>query len=528
MDWTPEAKAAIKKAPPFVRKMAQKAVEVYARNRGMATVTLEIVQAVRGKMMGRSIKKEGQSEDSLPDSSSGLNMGMNRRQTMHLTDDRRFWANETDDPLHEAFDRKLAVHAMPRNEALSPEDLNPSWAEVMSADHVGQPVRTIYIHIPFCHGHCLFCGFYQNAYRPDPARQYVDVLLKEMAQTAAQPFVKCAPFQAVYFGGGTPTALSAEDIHRLVTGVKKLFPLANDCELTLEGRFYDFDKDKIAAALDARVNRFSLGVQTFDTAIRKSMGRREPGEKLVEALTYLRDVGRAAIIIDLIYGLPGQTMEIWEKDIRTYLDLGIDGCDLYQLNIFTGGPLDTAVEKGALPQPATIREQADYFQRGVDLMKAAHQRRLSITHWAQNARERSLYNSFSRGRSECVPLGAGAGGWLGKRMFFLEGDLKDYTRMVQAGKKPVVMGFCGDENHLLFRDISYQIEMGYCDFRSLSTMHRKNLLALVNPVVSQWEKAGLIRIDNGCLHLTRAGEFWAVNLAQILIDVLQMQGNKNP
>ena len=527
MDWTPEAKAAIKKAPPFVRKMAKKAVEAYAKNKGMATVTLEIFQEARWKIMGRSVKKEDPSPDQLSSPASGLNVGSNRRQTMHLTDNRRFWANETGDPLHEAFDCKLAVHAMPRNEPLPIKKLNQYWKEAMSTDHVGQPMRTLYTHIPFCQGHCLFCGFYQNAYRSDSARKYVDILLKEMAQTAAEPFVKCKPFQAVYFGGGTPSALSARDIHRLVTGVKTLFPLANDCELTFEGRFYDFDTDKIAAALDAGVNRFSLGVQTFDTRTRKSIGRREPGEQLIEKLSYLRDLGKAAIIIDLIYGLPGQTLEIWQKDIKTYLDLGIDGCDLYQLNIFTGGLLYTAVEKGALPQPATIRDQADYFQHGVDQMKAAHQQRLSINHWATSSRERSLYNTFSRGRSECVPLGAGAGGWLGDRMFFLEGDLKAYTRTVEAGEKPLAMGLSGDENHLLFRDISYQIELGYCDFRSLSTLHKINLFAEIEPVVRQWEKVGLIRIDDGCLHLTRAGEFWVVNLAQILIDVLQMQGKNN-
>ncbi|MCK5231589.1 MAG: radical SAM protein, partial [Desulfobulbaceae bacterium] len=308
--------------------MAGKAVEAYAKNMGMATVTLEIIQKARGKIMGQSIKKEDPSSDQLSSQSSGLNVGSNRRQTMHLTDNRRFLANETGDPLHEAFDCKLAVHAMPRNKPLSIKKLDQHWKEEISQDHVGQPMRTIYTHIPFCHGHCLFCGFYQNMYRSDPARKYVDVLLKEMAQTSAEPFVKYKPFQAVYFGGGTPTALSAEDIHRMVTGVKTLFPLANDCELTFEGRFYDFDTDKINAALDAGINRFSLGVQTFDTRIRKSIGRKEPGEQLIEKLSYLRDLGKAAIIIDLIYGLPGQTLEIWQKDIETYLDLGIDGCDL--------------------------------------------------------------------------------------------------------------------------------------------------------------------------------------------------------
>ena len=120
----------------------------------------------------------------------------------------------------------------------------------------------------------------------------------------------------------------------MVSTIKKLYPLTNDCEITFEGRFFNFNKEKIEAALEAGVNRFSLGVQTFDTHIRKSIGRKESKEKLIETLTLIREMGKATAIIDLIYGLPGQTFEIWEEDIDTYLSLDIDGCDLYQLNIF--------------------------------------------------------------------------------------------------------------------------------------------------------------------------------------------------
>ncbi|GAB6907673.1 hypothetical protein DESC_10026 [Desulfosarcina cetonica] len=88
MDWTPEAKRAIENVPPFVRKMAGKAVEAYAKDKGMGTVTLEIVQQAKEKMMGRFSRNEDRATDSL----SGFNVGMNRRQTMHLTDHRSFWA----------------------------------------------------------------------------------------------------------------------------------------------------------------------------------------------------------------------------------------------------------------------------------------------------------------------------------------------------------------------------------------------------------------------------------------------------
>ncbi len=441
---------------------------------------------------------------------------------MHSTDDRRFLANETDDPLHEAFDRKMTVHAMPRGESISPEELPGLWADVISAED-GLQIRTIYIHIPFCEGHCVFCGFYENAYRSNLAKQYVKALVREMELTAGAPFINARPFHAVYFGGGTPTALGAESLTRLVSTVKNLFPLSNDCEITLEGRSYNFTKEKIEAALSAGINRLSLGVQTFDTGIRKSLGRREPREKVIETLTYLRDLGKAAAIIDLIYGLPGQSLEVWEDDIKTFLSLKLDGCDLYQLNVFRGGPLEKSVAKGSLPRPATLKEQADYYVRGVELMEAAHYRRLSITHWARISRERNLYNLFSRGRSECVPLGSGAGGWLTNYFFFVEGDLKDYLSAIEAGRKPLSFGVRRPQRDFLFRDISYQIELGYCDLEELSKRYDLDLLTFLKPIISQWEKIDLIKLTDGCFYLTRPGEFWAVNLAQILIDRLQKE-----
>ena len=385
----------------------------------------------------------------------------------------------------------------------------------------GLPVRTIYIHIPFCEGHCLFCGFYQNAYRSDLARQYTDALVHEMELSCKAPFIDAGPFQAVYFGGRTPTALPAKSLTRLVSTVKNLFPLSNDCEITLEGRIHNFTKEKIKAALNAGVNCFSLGVQSFDTRIRKRLGRRDPRKKVIESLTYLRDLGKASAIIDLIYGLPGQSLHIWEEDIKTFVSLEIDGCDLYQLNVFRGGLLEKSVAKGSLPRPAILKEQADYYVRGVELMEAAHYRRLSISHWARTSRERSLYNLFSRGRSDCVPLGSGAGGWLGNYFFFVEGDLKDYLSAIEAGRKPLAFGMRRSQRDFLFRDISYQMELGYCDLEQLSKRHDFDLLTILRPIISQWEKAGLVKLTDGCLYLTRSGEFWMVNLAQMLIDCLQ-------
>jgi len=120
-----------------------------------------------------------------------------------------------------------------------------------------------------------------------------------------------------------------------------------------------------------------------------------------------------------------------------------------------------------------------------------------------------------------MPLGAGAAGWLGGSFFFLEGDLESYEAAVDNGTKPVSMALRADDHDLLFRDISYQIELGYCDIAALGREHGVDVAGKVGPVIEQWERTGLIRQDKGCLYLRRPGEFWAVNLAQIMIDMLQ-------
>jgi len=517
MEWTPEAKEAFKQVPPAVQKMARVGVETYARNKDLGIITIEVLEEAKSALMG--------GPESGKDRASDLNVGVNRRHTMQLTDVKSFFANDTDDPLHDAFDRKMAVHAMPKGDPIKHEVLSEKWKEVMRSED-GLPLRTLYIHIPFCETHCRFCGFYQNAYHQELAEKYVGLLIQEMELTAKEPFVKVRPFQAVYFGGGTPTALPSASLARLVFAVKNLFPLSNDCEITLEGRIYNFTHEKIESALTSGVNRISLGVQSFDTKIRKSLGRKETKEKVIETLGYLKNSGQAAIVIDLIYGLPGQTLRAWEEDIKTFFSLEIDGCDLYQLNIFRGGPLEKAVEKGSLPKPATLKEQADYYVLGVELMEAAHYRRLSMPHWARTTRERSLYNLFSRGRSECVPLGSGAGGWIRDCFFFVEGDLNVYFKAIAEGRKPFAFGAKRPKRDLLYRDISYQMELGYCDLKEISSLYHLDLLNVLQPVLSQWEKVGLIDSSDGCLYLTMAGEFWTVNLAQILIDFLQKELSK--
>ena len=233
------------------------------------------------------------------------------------------------------------------------DDIAAIWPRLL-ADCGSPRQRLAYIHVPFCANHCLFCAFYRNAYTATEAATYAARVVAEIEREADGGGIRHHPIEAVYLGGGTPSALSADDLARILDTVRRRLPLAPDCEITLEGRIIHFDDDKIDTCIAAGVNRISVGVQSFDTAVRRRQGRRASKEEAIRFLEGIRDRNRVALVIDLLYGLPGQTLEVWREDLRIADDLAPDGIDLYGLNLIPGTPLHRAVAAGKL-HPTTLQ-----------------------------------------------------------------------------------------------------------------------------------------------------------------------------
>ncbi|OPL11923.1 MAG: hypothetical protein AVO38_15290 [delta proteobacterium ML8_D] len=433
----------------------------------------------------------------------------------------RFFAREGVDPLKYAFDRKIAVHAGAGGQSLPAEEALPVWQALCIKPDISHR-RTVYIHIPFCRSRCLYCGFFMYTLSQGDSACYTDALLKEIEQASGFPAVASHSIHAVYMGGGTPTALDTEDLKRLIEAVCRLLPLADDCEITVEGRVADLGKQKMLACVAGGANRFSIGVQSFNTRVRQDVGRISDRAEILKMLTTLNDLGNEAAIIDLIYGLPGQTMNVWEDDLRTLIeDTKLDGVDLYQLNVFKGSLLNRAVNQCKLLPPADIPAQAEMFLKGREMMTAERFSRLSMSHWGRTPRERNRYNTFIRYGATCIPFGCGAGGRLHGHYFFQEGNLRSYYKHVNAGEKPVNTAILLPVHSPLFRNLVGQMENGKVNLTAIGEKHGIDLEAVFSPLLEQWERAGLIRRPgSGWIELTVAGEFWNVNLAQALIDCL--------
>ncbi len=431
----------------------------------------------------------------------------------------QYFAREGVDPLPYAFEGKIAVHPGAGGKMIPPPMIEQTLEDLSQKPRAGLSVA--YIHVPFCETQCLYCGFYTRAYGKEQSAQYVDALIKEMQIWNGRPAQSRGPVHAVYLGGGTPTALEAADLKRLLKAVRTYLPLANDCEITVEGRLHHFGPEKMEACFIGGANRFSLGVQSFTTEIRQSMGRRDSRETVMRGLETLMGYGQAAVIVDLIYGFPNQSMEIWLEDIQTAMDLELDGMDCYQLNVFSQTPLGKAIREGRMPPAADIPMQSSMFAASVEKLQKAFYYRLSLTHWARSSRERNLYNQYVKGSANCLAFGPGAGGNLAGWFFLNQNKYDTWLEHVYSGKKPASMIVAPGSNFYLYRAVAFALEHGWLDVGVLEKKFGVELSALLEPLLEQWQRAGLVEVSGKKAVLTLAGQFWQVNISQLMQNFLK-------
>ena len=424
-----------------------------------------------------------------------------------------------DNPMSGAFPHKRVVHAGLNGTLISPKESQSVWDAVMRGTPKRGQMQCAYIHIPFCKTKCTYCGFFQGGTSQSIEDNYIDGLIGELKLASESPRLKDGLIHAVFIGGGTPTSLSPANSERLLKAIKEYLPLANDYELTLEGRIHDLIPENLEVWMNNGVNRMSIGIQSFNTKVRQMVGRLDTKETVLERLAVLKAYGQCSVVIDLIYGLPGQTMDVWEQDLADLVSSGVDGADLYQLNVFDGSDLNRDIASGKVPPAATTSMQGDMFEFGRTYLEARAYRRLSAAHWSANNRERSLYNILAKAGVPMFPFGSGAGGNVDGYGMMLHRALKPYEDMVSRGEKPFMALMKQSDLQPFVNQVVSQLEQGYLGVNTLVAMDSR--LDELNWLYKLWEKRGLVSYNGLLYKLTSAGEFWTVNITQSTLEAME-------
>ncbi|MDD5643075.1 MAG: radical SAM family heme chaperone HemW, partial [Syntrophales bacterium] len=213
----------------------------------------------------------------------------------------------------------------------------------------------LYVHVPFCLSKCAYCDFYSI-----PDGTLIPDWLVALEKEAGFYQDRFSPFDTLYLGGGTPSLLDLPQIASLMKGLRRHFTFSPDTEVTLEANPDDLTPAKIKLYQDLGVNRLSLGVQSFHDRELAFLGRRHNVRQTVAALEAARAAGFVNLSLDLIYGLPGQSLEDWRKTLVQAVTFDPEHISCYQLTYEPGTPLGRKKVRGEVI-PATEEEERDFF-----------------------------------------------------------------------------------------------------------------------------------------------------------------------
>ena len=186
----------------------------------------------------------------------------------------------------------------------------------------------IYIHIPFCKRRCIYCDFFSTT-QSEKKAEYVHALARELGMR--KDYVGDEEIETIYLGGGTPSQLSQEELEEIFAYIYKVYKVTPDAEITLEANPDDLTPEYVSMLRTLPVNRISMGIQTFQEETLKLLHRRHTAQQAIEAFRRCREAGFQNISIDLMYGLPGETLETWEQDLQQAVDLHPEHISAYHL-----------------------------------------------------------------------------------------------------------------------------------------------------------------------------------------------------
>jgi len=310
-------------------------------------------------------------------------------------------------------------------------------------------VAALYVHLPFCRGgRCPYCDFYSTVLdvdrpdptgdcltpRPDRTGDYLRAVRGEAAWWAERTDNTESP-TTLYLGGGTPTALPVSDLEELVVYIRQLFALAQDAEVSCEANPGTVDEGCLHRLRRAGVNRLSLGVQSLDPDVLRRAGRRHTPEEACRAVTLARRAGFEALGIDLMFGLPGQTLNSWCDTLARAIELRPGHVAAYALKVAADTPFGAELAAGRLGLPDED-EAAEMYEQAVSQLTAAGYEHYEVSNFAL-PRRRCRHNLAYWHNDRYLGLGAAAHSHLPGRRLANPADLGAYVTGVEAGSLPV-------------------------------------------------------------------------------------------
>ncbi|PGL70497.1 radical SAM family heme chaperone HemW [Bacillus sp. AFS055030] len=363
---------------------------------------------------------------------------------------------------------------------------------------------SVYIHIPFCQQICYYCDFNKFMMDRQPVDQYLDYLEKEIIESLKRNPI--SNLKTVFVGGGTPTALTLPQTKRLIEIINNhIIKGKKDIEMTFESNPNEISKEKLQILKDGGVNRISFGAQTFDEGLLKKIGRTHSPNEIEEAIKTAKEVGIDNINLDLMYALPGQTMEQFVDSLDKAMKLPIQHISAYSLIIEPKTVFYIEMNRGKL-KPAPEEDEAAMYDFLMNYLEKNGFRQYEISNFEKNGLE-SKHNLVYWNNEEYFGFGAGAHGYINGIRYSNAGPLKKYFQLIDDTGVPII------HEHTVTKQEQMEEEM-FLGLRKMEGVSERKFQEKFGStfnevfpnVIEKLMKDGLVEMNGVFLRLTHKGK----------------------
>ncbi len=365
-------------------------------------------------------------------------------------------------------------------------------------------IKSIYVHIPFCQSKCNYCDF--NSFSLPVFKRRVDEYLSalKLEIELLSKAVSLTDVETLYFGGGTPTILETEKIVDLINIFKKIIDFTKIKEVTIEANPGTLNINKLYEIKNAGFNRLSIGVQSFNDRLLKSMGRVHNSNDAIDTVIAAKEAGFKNINIDLIYGLPNQTLHDWQEAIEKTLELYPDHISAYGLSLESSTPWGRLKEVGRLSLPDEDLVYEMYLQVMTKLKKNGFIH-YEISNYCKPGKE-SLHNMTYWENNSYLGVGCGAASYYGNKRYYNTNELECYIEKLQTGQRPLKEVINLSREEIISETIFMNLRMlKGINLKEFFNKFHVNLTDLYENEINKLATAGLIKIEKDSLKLTSKG-----------------------
>lgn len=378
-------------------------------------------------------------------------------------------------------------------------------------------VDAAYIHIPFCKKICHYCAFNKYFYDGQPVDKYLVGLDTEMSLYQLN---KQEKMDTIYVGGGTPSCLNMQELEQLMESINRQFKFDATTEFTFEINPGELSKEKCQLLYDYGVNRISMGVQTFNDQLLRRIGRNHRVRHVYQSIDWLRTTGFEALSIDLIFRLPGQTLEDFDDSLTKALELELPHYSLYSLIIEQQTLFQQLMREGKLPLPNEDVD-ADMFELAINRLSEHQINQYEISNFAMAGYE-SRHNLKYWQYLPYYGFGAGAHGFINGERYYNHGPVHHYLKQTTANAKPIINQLPLDKADQMeeYIFLALRTNRGF-SLQAFETKFNESALALFGTFFESQRKKELLLIEDDTVRLTNRGLFLADTVFRELIGWLK-------